>query len=234
MRYFSLVLLGLTLWACDNSDNNNDGTAGMGGDAASGGVGGSAGVIACGAHLCGACDEGCSANDECVDGEWQCRCDCGGGGQGGAVSCGPSACGPCEEGCSSNDQCVNGEWQCGCDCGDGGQGGNTGQSNDCGPMDEESCPANCALMQTCVDGAWDTYCECGIPPCFTLCEAWSSNLDRCVDGFEETEAYLTSCQADCEALTDEAVLRTFADCTAQLEECSTLLVRCSEYVPNGE
>jgi len=25
---------------------------------------------------CGACPEGCTAQDECVDGEWQCSCDC--------------------------------------------------------------------------------------------------------------------------------------------------------------
>ena len=193
MKYVLAFCMIFGLWGCESSDANQDNMAGSGGEAATAGSGGT------------------------------------GGG-----SCGPSVCGACEEGCSANDQCVDGQWQCNCDCGDGGPGGDAGQAtDDCGPLLEDSCPANCALMQTCVDGEWDTYCECGIPPCFVLCEAWSGNLARCLDGFEESEVYRTSCEADCEALTDDAVLRTFANCTAQLEECSTLLERCREYVPTG-
>ena len=30
----------------------------------------------CGDSGCGACPEGCTAQDECVEGEWQCNCDC--------------------------------------------------------------------------------------------------------------------------------------------------------------
>ena len=195
MKYVLVFCMIFGLWGCESSAPNQDNMAGSGGEAGSAGAAGS----------------------------------------GGAVACGPSACGACEEGCRANDQCVDGQWQCGCDCGDGGQGGDAGQGNDdCGPMVEDSCPANCALMQTCIDGQWDTYCECGIPSCFVLCQAWSSNLVRCVESFEETEAFLTSCEADCQALADEAELRTFADCTAQLEECSTLLERCSEYVPTAD
>jgi hypothetical protein len=86
MRYFSIMLLGFTLWACEsiNAEGNDTETTEMGGEASSAGAGGSAGVIACGASVCGACEEGCRANDQCVDGEWQCRCECGEGGSGGS------------------------------------------------------------------------------------------------------------------------------------------------------
>jgi hypothetical protein len=30
----------------------------------------------CGPSPCGACDEGCAASDECIDGEWMCTCMC--------------------------------------------------------------------------------------------------------------------------------------------------------------
>ena len=182
-----------------------------------------------------ACEQPGNSNESSMPGAGGDAASAGAGGSGGAFSCGGNPCGVCEVGCSANDRCVDGQWLCGCECGDAGSGGDTDQGNeDCGPMVDDSCPANCALMHNCVDGEWNTYCECGIPPCFVLCEAWSSNLVRCIEGFQETDAYLSSCEADCQALPDEAVLRTFADCTAQLEECSMLLEQCSEYVPTGE
>ncbi len=90
MRQTLIILLALLLGACGNSDSGTEGEE-------------------CGPSACGACEDGCTAADECVDGQWQCNCDC-------PSECGPSACGACPDGCTAADECVDGQWQCNCDC----------------------------------------------------------------------------------------------------------------------
>ncbi len=93
-----VLLLGL-LPGCGEKGNTTDMSASTG-EASTGGVGGTTttGVTSepgttgglatvtsetnttqapdCGDSGCGACQEGCTANDQCVDGEWQCSCIC--------------------------------------------------------------------------------------------------------------------------------------------------------------
>lgn len=100
----SVLLIGLIGLSpgCGEKGGTTD-TAGETGEASTGGVGGTTttgasseptttGGVAtvtsethethttqapeCGDSGCGACQEGCVANDQCVDGEWQCGCDC--------------------------------------------------------------------------------------------------------------------------------------------------------------
>lgn len=65
---------------------------------------------ACGPNPCGACAAPCTNAQACVNGVWQCGCDCPDGG------CGPSTCGACPSGCTPMDQCVDGGWDCQCAC----------------------------------------------------------------------------------------------------------------------